>query len=63
MENETKKEVENINKSNEKLLLSDVSQRSEQLVCPNCKSVHICEKPFNYLCHHCGQKFRQTNCD
>ena len=47
----------------EKLSQHDVSHRSEQLVCPNCKSVLISEKPFYYLCHHCGQKFRQTNCD
>jgi hypothetical protein len=32
MENETKKQVENINNDNEELLLSDVSQQRELLI-------------------------------
>jgi hypothetical protein len=63
MKNENKKPVENVNNSNEKLLLSDVSLRSGQLVCrlhsmrKNCREYRYNKK----YCKTCPHNVRQTN--
>ena len=68
MENENKKPVKNIINSNEKLLLSDVIQQSEQFVCQYCEgdkgeytSWHkwkVCPK-----CNGTGYKGRVAICE
>jgi hypothetical protein len=52
MKNETKKQVENINNSNEKLLLSDVSKS----VC-DCSETDRVEEDGELYCIKCGSKW------
>lgn len=63
MENDSKKQAEIINNSSEKLLLSDVSLLSGQLVCrlhsmrKNCREYRYNKK----YCKTCPHNIRQTN--
>lgn len=54
MKNKGKKQVENINNSNEKLLLSDVSGSK---ICPNCSKKHNSDEWNGYCSKICWWGF------
>lgn len=64
MKNKTKKQVKNINNSNEKLLLSDVSISKRTVYC-ECSQRSLM-KPISeteYECFDCGKEVKQkTEC-
>ena len=57
MKNKDKKQVETINNSNEKLLLSDVSN---SVFCPNCKTSDMIT--VDNWCMRCGTVLKKTVC-
>lgn len=62
MKNESKKQVENINNDDEKLLLSDVSCRSKthEHKCPDCGTIYEHDNKSNMSCY--GYETRCNAC-